>query len=154
ARRWPAAGLIVTGLVALAAIVTLVIGAEPIVEGFELGRLHENAKPRIDFYVATLHAAIDFLPFGSGLSTFAYVFPRSQVGEFGVAIDNAHNDYLQAFMELGLVAPVVVGLLLAAYAVRMIELLRTAAGDRLALLQLGAGLGLLPMILHSLVDFP
>ncbi len=51
-------------------------------------------------------------------------------------------------------APVIVGLLLAAYAARMTHLLRDAGGHRFTLLQIGAGLGLLPMILHSLFDFP
>ena len=102
---------------------------------------------------AIQYAAIEFMPFGSGLSTFAGVFPRFQIGDAGGYIDYAHNDYLQAFMELGLVAPVVIGLLFAAYVTRMRELLRAEGGRSFTLLQIGAGLGMLPMILHSLFDF-
>ena len=100
-----------------------------------------------------MRAAIEFLPFGSGLSTFASVFPRFQGGVFGGYIDYAHNDYLQLFMEIGLVAPVIVALLLAAYVMRMGELLRREGGRSFTLLQIAAGVGLLPMILHSLFDF-
>src|SRR6266478_4340402 len=103
-------------------------------------------------YAATLRATIEFLPFGSGLSTFADVFPRFQ-GDISLSFDYAHNDYLQAFMELGFVAPVVVWLLFAAYATRMSELLRAEGGRSFTLLQLGAGLGMLPMMLHSVFDF-
>jgi len=51
------------------------------------------------------------------------------------------------------VAPVIVGLLLAAYAMRMWALLHAEGGRSFTLLQIGAGLGMLPMILHSLFDF-
>src|SRR5438445_759540 len=67
--------------------------------------------------------------------------------------DYAHNDYLQALMEMGVAVPVVIGLFLVAYAKRMLELLRAEGGRSFTLLQLGAGLGLLPMILHSVFDF-
>jgi hypothetical protein len=56
-------------------------------------------------------------------------------------------------MELGVVAPVVVALFFAAYAMRMFALLRAEGGRSFTLLQLGAGLGMLPMMLHSVFDF-
>ena len=68
-------------------------------------------------------------------------------------VDYAHNDYAQAFLELGLAAPIIGALLLAAYGMRMVELLRRKGRRSFTLLQLAAGIGLLPMILHSLFDF-
>jgi O-antigen ligase len=116
------------------------------------GNCNRAADTRFKVYAATLRASIEFLPFGSGLSTFGDVFLRFQEG-IGAYMDYAHNDYLQAFMELGFVAPVVVALLIAAYVMRMWELLRAEGGRSFTLLQLGAGLGMLPMILHSVFDF-
>ena len=69
------------------------------------------------------------------------VFPRFQIGVVGGYIDYAHNDYLQVFMEIGLAAPVIVGLLLVAYVQRMSELLRAERGRSFTLLQIGAGSG-------------
>jgi O-antigen ligase len=142
----------VAALVAISIILALLIGAGPVLSGLEPGQLRSGADSRLQVYAATLRAAIEFLPFGSGLSTFADVFQRFQ-GDVGAYMDYAHNDYLQAFMELGLAAPVIVALLLAAYVMRMWELLRAEGGRSFTLLQLGAGLGMLPMILHSLFDF-
>jgi len=153
-KRMRVAGIVVTALIALTAILAIVIGVEPVVGGFEPGTLRAGGETRLEFYLATLRAAIDFLPFGSGLSTFAYVFPRFQTGDPGLAIDYAHNDYLQALLELGVVAPLIIGLLLVEYAIRMARLLRDSGANRFTSLQLGAGLGLLPMILHSVFDFP
>lgn len=153
ATRSRVANRIVAALVLVAILLALAIGIGPLVKGLGAGQLQVSADFRVAIYAATLRAAVDFLPFGSGLSTFAQVFPRFQAGELAGYIDYAHNDYLQAFLELGVAAPVVVVLLLFAYAARMIALLRSPDGRSFTLLQLGAGAGLLPMILHSLFDF-
>ncbi len=147
------ASYVVTGLVVFAILIALVIGLGPVLEGLSSRALHGSADFRLGIYAATVQAAIEFFPFGSGLSTFADVFPRFQVADIGGFIDYAHNDYLQALMELGVVGLVVIGLFLAAYAMRMFELLRAEGGRSFTLLQLGAGLGMLPMMLHSLFDF-
>jgi O-antigen ligase len=147
------ASYIVTGLVVIAILIAIGIGIGPVLQALSSGSLQGSADFRLGIYQATVRAAIEFFPFGSGLSTFADVFPRFQVANIGGYIDYAHNDYLQAFMELGIVAPVIVALLFAAYAMRMFELLRAGGGRSFTLLQLGAGLGMLPMILHSLFDF-
>src|SRR4030095_8439636 len=123
-----AGSYIVTAMIVISIIIALAIGIRPILIGLEPGQVMEGADFRWGIYVSTLRAKIEFLPFGSGLSTFAYVFPRFQgyLGTF--ATDYAHNDYLQAFLELGLMAPIIVGLSFAAYARRMFELLRAEGG--------------------------
>ena len=101
-------GIVVLGLV-LAALIGL--GADPRKDASPIS-CGFRPQGRVAISAATLRGAIEFLPFGSGLSTFASVFPRFQVEVFGGYIDYAHNDYLQLFMELGLAAPVIVALLL------------------------------------------
>jgi len=151
--RLRAASYIVLGLVVVSIGVALAIGVGPLLRGLEPGPLQASADFRWSIYAATLRAAIEFLPFGSGLSTYADVFPRFQVADVGGFIDYAHNDYLQAFMELGLAAPVIVALLFAAWLSRFVALWRDRADRSFTLLQLGAGLGLVPMVLHSMFDF-
>ena len=117
------------------------IGLSPLLERITPEQLGLSGEGRIALSAATLRAAIEFLPFGSGLSTFADVFPRFQVEVFGGYIDHAHNDYLQFFMEMGLAAPVIVALVLAAYVTRMSELLRRDAARSFTVLQIAAGVG-------------
>jgi O-antigen ligase len=148
-----ATGLVIT-MVVVAIVLAIVIGIAPILQRFEPGNMGGLGQGRLEMYAATLRAAMEFLPFGSGLATFADVFPRFQLGNgFGGFVDHAHNDYLQAFMELGLAGPIVIVLLLVAYGSRMVELLWRQGGRSFTLLQLGAAVGMLPMILHSLFDF-
>jgi O-antigen ligase len=147
------ANLIVGALIVAGLALAALIGLAPILEKFEPDQLRLAGGARFAIYEATLRAAIEFLPFGSGLSTFANVFPRFQGGVMGGYIDYAHNDYLQLFMEIGLVAPVIVALLFVAYMLRMSGLLRRERGRSFTLLQIAVGVGLLPMVLHSFFDF-
>ncbi len=148
------ASWVVLSVVAISVLLALAIGMGPVLEGFSSVNLRGSADFRTSIYAATWNAALQFLPFGSGLSTFAGVFPRYQVNDAGGYIDHAHNDYLQALMEMGIVAPVIVGLLLFAYLARMRDLLFAEGGRSFTLLQVGAGLGMLPVIIHSLFEFP
>ena len=147
------ANLIVAALVVVAIAVAALIGLSPLLSRITPEQLGLSGQGRIALSAATFRAALDFLPFGSGLSTFVDVFPRYQVEVFGGYIDHAHNDYLQSFMEMGLAAPVIVALALAAYVMRMAELLRRETARSFIVLQIAAGVGLLPMILHSMFDF-
>ncbi len=147
------AKLIVGTLIVAGVVLAVLIGIAPLMEKLDPAQLRLSADGRFAIYAATLRAAAEFLPFGSGLSTFASVFPRFQEGVFGGYIDYAHNDYLQFYLEVGLVAPVVVALLLAAYATRMWQLLHSPSRRSFVLLQIAAGVGMLPLILHSLFDF-
>jgi len=146
--RWIVIALVVLGL-ALAAL----IGLAPVLERMEPGELRLSGEGRLALYAATLRAAIEFLPFGSGLSTYAAVFPRFQHDVGGAYYDYAHNDYLQLVAETGIAGAAAIALLLAAYAGRMIELVRRGSDRSFTLLQMAAGVGLLPVVLHSAVDF-
>jgi O-antigen ligase len=147
------AHLIVGALVVVGIALAAMIGLSPLLARITPEQIGLSAEGRLALSAATLRAAIEFLPFGSGLSTFADVFPRYQAEVFGGFIDHAHNDYLQLFMEMGLAAPVIVALALAAYVMRMSELLRRESKRSFIVLQIAAGVALLPMILHSMFDF-
>lgn len=146
--RWVVGGLVALGI-ALAAL----IGLAPVLDRFAPDELELSGGGRFALYAATVSAAVDFLPFGSGLSTYAFVFPRYQTGPLGGYVDFAHNDYLQLFVELGLPGAVAAVLLVFACASRIAVLLRRGVSRSFTLLQLAAGIGMLPLALHSLFDF-
>ncbi len=68
-------------------------------------------------------------------------------------VDFAHNDYAQLFLELGVAGVAVIFLALAAYLSRWVQLARVWRERSLGHLQLAAGLGMLAMLVHGLVDF-
>jgi len=147
------ARLVVGGLVVVGLALAALIGLAPVLERMEPGELRLSGEGRLALYAATLRAAIEFLPFGSGLSTYAAVFPRFQHDVGGAYYDYAHNDYLQLVVETGLAGAAAIALLVAAYAGRMIGLARRGSDRSFTLLQIAAGVGLLPVVLHGTVDF-
>ena len=106
---------------------------------------------------ATWQGALAYWPLGSGLGSYAWVFPRFQAPEVGrYWLDLAHNDYLQLLMETGLLGLAAMMLALALVGRRALQLARAGRGrwssaDRLAV---ACGLGLLATLLHAWVDYP
>jgi O-antigen ligase len=153
---WIVAAVGATGAAVAVALVAL--SGAPVTNRLGPETVSLDLASRVAMYTSTLRAGLEFLPFGSGLGTFPDVYPRFQpvAGPVSVSgfVNHAHNDYLESFMELGIAAPLVVLLLLRAYLGRLWSLVRDDDGRGFTLLQLAAGLSLLPVILHSALDFP
>jgi hypothetical protein len=71
------------------------------------------AGDRWAYVTSTWQAARVFWPFGSGLGSFASVFPAYHPPGVRAFIEHAHNDYVQLLMECGLLAVVLATLALA-----------------------------------------
>ena len=141
--------VVATCAMALAAYV----GLTPILERFAPVEISTEFGGRLRLTVATVRAALDFLPFGSGLGTFGDVFRRYQADDHLVGfIDHAHNDYAEAFLELGVVGIAVIALGALAYALRWRQVLRERR-QSLGYLRLAAGLSVLAVVIHSAFDF-
>jgi len=149
--RWAKVGfgLIGAGAIAFSAY----IGLTPVLERFAPDPLSTGFQGRSLIAAASVRAAMDFLPFGSGLGTFADVFRRYQEGVMPGFVDHAHNDYAELFLELGVAGVAIVGLLVLSYAMRWVGLARVWRERSLGHLQMAAGLGMLAMAVHGLVDF-
>ena len=144
--------LLMPALLGLVAVLAMLVGMAPFLDKLSPGTLADAWEGRLLMTLTTLRAAVEFLPFGSGLSTLDGVFPRFQAG-LGGGIDFAHNDYAQSLLELGLAAPVMIGLALWAYATRMRALWRAQVSSEITTIQLAAGVALVPVMLHSAFDF-
>ena len=144
---------LVLGLLAVA----LFMGGLDWVERFDAKRLAADDALRALTREATWQGALAYWPLGSGLGSYAWVFPRFQAPEVGrYWLDLAHNDYLQILMETGVLGLAAMMLALALMGRRVVQLVRAARGgwsgaDRVAV---ACGLGLLATLLHAWVDYP
>jgi len=144
----------VMGATAVAALaLAAYAGLTPIMDRFSAGQIALGYEGRAQIVVGTLRAAMDFMPFGSGLGTFADVFPRYQEGGPTGYVEFAHNDYAQALLELGAGGAAAMALLAFAYAARWRAIARGEGSRRLGLAQVGAGLGVAALGVHGLFDF-
>lgn len=137
--------------------VALFMGGLDWVERFDAERLAADDALRALTREATWQGAIAYWPLGSGLGSYAWVFPRFQAPEVGpYLLDLAHSEYLQILMETGALGLIAMALALALMGRRALQLFRAGRGtwssaDRLAV---ACGLGLLATLLHAWVDYP
>lgn len=129
------------------------VGLVPVLDRFAYEDPLQDARWTI--YASVLQAINHYLPFGSGAGTFSQAFQRFHPHELtNVFINHAHNDYLEWLMEGGIVAALIIVGLIVLYVLRWVELMRQA-GDwsTFKFIQVGAGIGLFLILLHSMVDF-
>lgn len=154
---WKAGSVHARAVLILVAICAVMLGGyvglTPVLERFAANELSVSYESRMRIADATIGAALDFLPLGSGLGTFADAFQRYQAGTIPGFVDHAHNDYAEAFLEMGVAAVAVFALFVAAYVLRWREILKGRLSRSLGYLQVGAGLGMFALIAHGLFDF-
>lgn len=110
---------------------------------------------RLGFYQVTSEAIRQYLPLGSGPTTFTQVYamrePVEQVAS--TFVNHAHNDYLEITLEYGVIGVVLVALFLAWF----LWAGATAWFGRAeppSLLGAAASVAILAVLLHSLGDYP
>ncbi|QBQ55977.1 O-antigen ligase family protein [Nitrosococcus wardiae] len=136
------------------AMLALEIGLAPVLSRF--AAMNESLQDgRWAIFSGTLQAIGEFFPFGSGSGSYAEVFPRFQADDFliGAFIHRAHNDYLEWLLVGGLPVAIliIVGLLL--YFRQWFKVWRGKQDSSFSFIQIGAGIGLFLLLLHTLVDF-
>ncbi|MBL0253071.1 MAG: O-antigen ligase family protein [Polaromonas sp.] len=123
-------------------------------------RLLSDAEVRNTISSATLVAAAQFWPWGTGLGSFEAVFPRFQpalnLGDRGY-IEYAHNDYAQILMELGLFGALLMLVFAVLLIVQLFQIITIIRFKRripknLAM-QCFCGVGLLAFLMHCWVEF-
>lgn len=130
-----------------------VIGLAPVLTRFGADPLQDL---RWEIFEISWEAVMDFFPLGSGAGTYPQVIAaKTPQGGFLRAetyINHAHNDYLEWWVEGGLLAMVLTGLFAALYLLRWRVLWAERNWRTMHMMQVGAGLGLLMVILHALTD--
>jgi len=90
---------------------------------------------------------------GSGLGSFAVVFPQHQSFASDLVWDHAHNDYVEALADSGIVGGLLILAALAIFFRSAFENLRERLPAADGLIQLGAAVGCCGLLVQSLVDF-
>ncbi len=142
----------------LGQVLTLVIGfgialgLAPVLDRFSVGAMEGDARWQLA--QTTFDAAGQLAPVGSGPGTYGDVFPLHQPIELGrFYIAHAHNDYLEALYELGLGALALLVLFFGLFLYQWTQLATRDEWSKFRCIQIGAGIGLLLMLGHSLTDY-
>jgi O-antigen ligase len=142
-----------TGTVTAVALgIGVFIGLAPVLNRFS--EVEVLADSRLTIFSATLEGIGSFFPLGSGPGTYPEVFPAFQPIEIGRwFINHAHNDYLEWLFEGGLFAALLILLLLGIYAHHWTRVWARTKWTRFQFVQVGSGIGIFLMLLHTLVDY-
>jgi O-antigen ligase len=148
---WARGAIVAIGLTGIAAIAILWIS--PI--GSQMDRLGAatSVTSRQEIARNSLELAADFAPIGSGLGTYAKLYPLTEDPATieRVYVNHAHNDYLELAIETGLPGTLLVVLFLAWWAKAIVAMLRSPASDQFAM---AGAIASAAILLHSLVDYP
>ncbi len=138
-------------LTAIGIGLALEIGLAPVLDRFtDKDPLSDG---RWTIFSSTLQAVGQFFPLGSGAGTFSDVFRRFQTAEMPGFVNRAHNDYLEWVLEGGLLMGGLLVVLLGFYFRQWSQVCTVAAWSPFRFAQVGAGIALFLMLLHSAVDF-
>jgi O-antigen ligase len=129
-----------------------VIGLAPVLARFGADPLRDV---RWEIFEVSWRAVMDFFPLGSGAGTYPQVIAAKQGAFLGGEsyINHAHNDYLEWWVEGGLLAMALTVLFAVLYAMRWRVLWAERNWQTMHMMQVGAGLGVLMVMLHGLTDF-
>jgi hypothetical protein len=154
-----AAQLTITALLAgltLAPMAWLGFGFDPMVR--RLASLQEDTtfrQSRGDLWARALPLAAEYPIWGTGYGTFGYIEPlRRHHGEdANILYEHAHNDYLEALIEGGLVRSVLSLLAIGLVCRYALRALRRYDGTPVGGLAWGATFALATVLIHSFGDF-
>jgi O-antigen ligase len=137
-------------LVAIAAVPLVQVGSDRLADRY--ARASEDlahSGGRATVWGDSLRMARAFPVFGAGFGAFSAAYPMFRSPSVRLRYDHAHSDAIQAVAEGGAIAAVLLGILLLPLGRSAVS----AASGRFGVLAVGAGAGLLALVLHSLVDF-
>lgn len=143
--------------IALAVLLGLQFALYRVLHRFEFSL---SSDARWPFARNTIEAAMAYMPLGSGMGTFVPVyqaFEKASDNTASVYANRAHNDFLELWLEAGLIGLVAMGLFMAWALLTTWRVWRRGlpgAGHSDNLLACAAALVTLLLLAHSTVDYP
>ncbi len=135
---------------AVVVAIAIEIGLAPLLQRFSVDHLEDL---RFIIFSNTIKGIGTFFPVGSGPGTYPFIYPRFQSIEETAFINHAHNDYLEWLMEGGLVAGLIILVCFWFYFRQWPKVWIKGYWSTLQFMKVGAGIGILLMMLHGLTDF-
>ncbi len=148
-QSWIKTFLIVAFILITAA--SLYVGVEATMSRFSQDNLLQDGRPQ--YWTSVLRIFADFPIFGTGLGTFASVYPVYETVTLEGRLLHAHNDYLEFLSELGLPG---FALLLGIVLYLFIDGLKTWSGRRhpgIKGMGMGGFVAVAALLVHSFTDF-
>ena len=90
---------------------------------------------------------------GAGMGSFATVYPPHQSNVSELVTEHAHNDYVEALTETGVLGGILILALLVSFMLNTFRSLGSQLKRELGWIQLGAGVACCGLLVHSFVDF-
>lgn len=142
---------ILKGVFVFIAIVALYVGVGATLSRFSPEKLFQGDRTQ---YWSTLTEVIkDFPLFGTGLGTFASVYPGYESERTYGLLFHAHNDYLEYFSELGIIGSVLFFGALILFFLTSFNAWKERRNPYMKGLGLGTIVALIVISAHSLTDF-
>ncbi len=152
-RRLSLPVLSLMGIVGAAVTTVIFFGLDPILDRYEA--LGDRPELRFLNWPLVIEAGTRFQPWGAGLGSFDPVYrsvePLSQLSP--QAFTRAHNDYLEIWLETGWIGLILLGLVLAWAGRAWFGAWKSGTYPAI-LLSRAAGISILVVVLHSVVDYP
>ena len=141
------------------ALLLAVVGGTIFVGGeSSLTRLSESASSkdvtsnRTQIWTVAGDVIVHNFPFGAGLGAFGVAYTPTDPLSGSERVEQAHNDYLQAITDAGIIGIFLGGLLIYFLVRTFLRNLETRNQYRRAVV-IGAGAGIFAVLFHSLFDF-
>jgi O-antigen ligase len=147
--------MIVGGLVVLTAMMALSwIGVQQVMQRFsQMQSLEVSFGKRTAIRQNTWRLFLDHPIVGTGLGTFQMVFPPYDTLYDGRVVNNAHNDYLEALAETGVLGGAFCAWFVGWVLFTALKRVAVPGGAFGSVLNLSGLIACCGMLVHSLVDF-
>jgi O-antigen ligase len=154
-RREKGKPLMVAAAVMLVAVgLVYWIGVRQILERFAaMQSLEATDNKRVAMWRGTWRVFLDHPLLGTGLGTLQIVYPPYETLYDGRIVNHAHNDYLEALAETGLIGGLCCAFFLATLFVESSRRLRSPSSSFAASLQLAGAIACFGFLVHGFVDF-
>lgn len=142
-------------LAAVALAVVFLSGADPLVRGLGMQSGQADfSSGRAHFWFVAWKIFLDNPIIGAGYDAFGVAFTKYDTWNGTFRIEQAHNDYLQALADGGLIFFTCIAFFIALLLKRGIHVVRRAASPGRRSIAIGALGGCVGILIHSFFDFP
>jgi len=132
-------------------LISLYVGINATIERFALDNLLYQNRPL--YWSNTTRITNDFPFLGSGLGTFASIYPAYEELRTAAHLSHAHNDYLEYLAELGVLGMILLCGVILFLLVRSFLVWRERRHPEVKGLALGGMIAVVLMLIHSIGDF-